>query len=361
METHEGPFEDMLLDHVEVHVADPEAAADWLAGGYGLHPYARTPADAAPLGVRAVAVGGSDIRLVLSRPVAPGHPGHTFLDRHGDGVADIALRVADAEAAYTEAVRRGAIAVCPPRALGDVVTATVLGIGDVAHTFVQRPDGTDARVLPGLVPVAGPAGTGLGLGAIDHFAVCVQPGDLANAVEFYRRVLDFELIFSERVTIGRQAMTTQVVQSRSGAVTLTLIEPDVSQVPGHIDEFLRDHRGAGVQHIAFNSDGIVASVSAMRDRGVDFLATPTTYYTLLPDRLELARYSVKELQQLDILVDSDHHGQLYQIFTRSVHPRSTWFLEIIERLGATSFGSGNIRALYQAVELQRSTDQSNAA
>jgi 4-hydroxymandelate synthase len=357
-----GPFEDMLLDHVEVHVTDLDAAAGWLSGGYGLHPYAQTPPGAAPLGVRSVAVGGNDIRLVLSRPVAAGHPAHTFLDRHGDGVADIALGVADAAAAYTEAVRRGAIAVAPPRTHGDVVTATVLGIGDVAHTFVERATGTDARVLPGLVPVAGPAaGPGAGLGAIDHFAVCVPAGDLANAVEFYRRVLDFDLIFSERVTIGRQAMTTQVVQSRSGAVTLTLIEPDVSQVPGHIDEFLRDHRGAGVQHIAFSADSIVESVGAMRDRGVGFLATPTTYYTLLPERLELARYSVEELQQLDILVDSDHHGQLYQIFTRSVHPRNTWFLEIIERLGATSFGSGNIRALYQAVELQRNADQSNAA
>jgi len=152
-------------------------------------------------------------------------------------------------------------------------------------------------------------------------------------------------------------MDSKVVQSRSGAVTFTLIEPDLSQQPGQIDDFLRNHGGAGVQHIAFAAEDIVKAVGLITSRGVEFLDTPASYYSLLPRRLRLARHTVDELQGLNVLVDEDHDGQLFQIFSRSVHPRNTLFLEVIERLGARTFGSGNIKALYEAVELQRARDE----
>ncbi|HEY9474332.1 MAG TPA: 4-hydroxyphenylpyruvate dioxygenase, partial [Mycobacteriales bacterium] len=270
-----------------------------------------------------------------------------------------ALRVTDAAAAFHEAVGRGARPVRAPRRHGDIVVATIMGVGDVTHTFVQRPDGADERVLPGLVPVAGTSlvGSATGLAEVDHFAVCVEPGQIDSTVEFYEQLLDFDLIFTERIVVDAQAITTKVVQSRSGAVTLTLIEPDPSRVAGHIEEFLKSHGGAGVQHVALTTDNIVDAVDAIGARGVEFLNTPATYYRLLPERLNVARYSVEELEQRNILVDEDHDGQLFQIFTGSVHPRRTFFLELIERLGARSFGTGNIRALYQAVELQRHRDE----
>jgi 4-hydroxymandelate synthase len=143
------------------------------------------------------------------------------------------------------------------------------------------------------------------------------------------------------------------VQSTSGKVTLTLIEPDATRESGQIDEFLKNHGGAGVQHVAFVTDQIVASVGAMAERGVGFLPTPGSYYDLLADRITLDRHSIAGLRELDILVDEDHQGQLFQIFARSTHPRKTFFLEVIERAGARTFGSGNIKALYEAVEVER--------
>jgi 4-hydroxymandelate synthase len=166
------------------------------------------------------------------------------------------------------------------------------------------------------------------------------------------------MIFSEDIVVGAQSMISRVVQSSSGAVTFTLIEPDLSREPGQIDEFLKKHDGSGVQHIAYTSDDIVRSVGSMRSGGVEFLTTPGTYYTLLAERLTARRHTVEDLRDHDILMDEDHDGQLFQIFTRSVHPRRTLFMEVIERAGARTFGSGNIKALYEAVELQRANEGS---
>lgn len=267
-------------------------------------------------------------------------------------MANIALTASDAAGAFTEAVRRGAAAVAEPAERDGLVTASIRGFGDVIHTFVQRPALTDARTLPGFsaVPEEG-ARFDSGLGAIDHFAVCLEAGQLASTVEFYEKVLDFRMIFEERIVVGSQAMDSKVVQSRSGSVTLTLIEPDTSLDPGQIDKFLKNHGGAGVQHIAFTADNIVESVGLLKSVGVSFLSTPDAYYRLLS--VDLAKHSVSRLRELDVLVDEDHDGQLFQIFTASVHPLGTFFMEVIERLGARTFGSGNIKALYEAVERQR--------
>ena len=353
-------FGDMLVDHVEFYVTDLPGKTDWYVGNFGFSVYGTTSWPDAGA-VRSVGLGANDIRLVLTEALDIDHPAATYVARHGDGVADIGLRVADATAAFDEAVRRGATVVAAPSEQDGVVTATIAGFGDVAHTFVSRADGVDERVLPLLRLVADEPAAGGGLGEVDHFAVCVESGEIDATVKAYQRILDFELIFTERIAVGSQAMTTKVVQSRSGAVTLTLIEPDVTRTAGHIDEFLANHGGAGVQHMAFTAGNIVDSVGTIGSRGVEFLSTPATYYNLLRDRVELIRYTVDELKKLNILADEDHHGQLLQIFARSVHPRNTFFLELIERLGARSFGSGNIAALYQAVELQRHAERAGEA
>ncbi|MGW0185624.1 4-hydroxyphenylpyruvate dioxygenase [Streptomyces sp. NPDC003362] len=351
----------MGLDHVKFYVTDLTTATDWLTQGYGLTVYARSDGEAEASGARSVALGRRDVRLVLSEPVSATHPGAEYVEKHGDGVADIALGVPDAAAAFAEAVRRGARPVSAPAAHGDLVTATISGVGDITHTFVQRADGGDDRALPGLSP-AGDGGSAVdsGLREIDHFAIAVEPADMDLTVEFYRTVLDFELIFTERIEVDDQVMITKVVESRSGAVTFTLVAPDQSQATGHLDEFLKSHNGPGVQHMAFATDDIVRSVDTLAARGVDFLPTPSAYYRVLPQRLTPLRHSVDELERLNILIDEDHDGQLFQIFTRSVHPKGTLFLEVIERMGARSFGSGNIKALYQAVEYEQGRGTGNA-
>ncbi|MCC9158932.1 4-hydroxyphenylpyruvate dioxygenase [Streptomyces parvulus] len=345
-------FDELSLDHVEFYVHDTTAAAAQFTDSYGFEVYgASEPAESGDT-IRSVALGRNRIRLVLTTAQGADHPVAAYVAQHGDGVADIALTTSDAAAAFTEAVRRGAVAVAEPAERGGFVTASIRGFGDVIHTFVQRPAGEDARSLPGFSPGPG-TGTRLdsGLNEIDHFAVCLEAGQLSPTVEFYEKTLDFRMIFEERILVGGQAMDSKVIQSRTGSVTLTLIEPDTSLEPGQIDGFLKNHGGAGVQHIAFTADDIVESVGLLKSSGVAFLSTPDAYYRLLA--VNTAKHSVPRLRELDILVDEDHDGQLFQIFTSSVHPRGTFFMEVIERLGARTFGSGNIKALYEAVERQR--------
>jgi len=220
--------------------------------------------------------------------------------------------------------------------------------------------GTRFRLVDGHVtwvsPEEAPDGVPVLLGDRDgvvHFAVVVEPGQIDATVDFYRQALDFDLTLAERIVTGDQAMYIKVVQSKSRAVTLTLIESDPAAEAGHVDDFLKDHGGAGVQHMALSTGDILASVGQIGDNGIELLSTPDAYYTLLAERVQPDRHSVEELRALNILLDEDHDGQLYQIFAKSVHPRNTIFLEIIERAGASTFGSSNIKSLYEAVETQR--------
>lgn len=343
-------FENMTVDYVEFYVDDIQKAIEWLVDGYGFTIRAISPDT--PGNVRSVALGQGGITLVITEPIENDHSAAAYVERHGDGVANIGLRVSDATTAFTEAVAAGARPVAAPSEQDGIVTATIIGFGDVTHTFVQRPEGSAAHDSHGLVPLSG-IGTGTGLLEVDHFAVVVEPGRIDDTVDFYRRTMNMDLTLAEKIEAGEQAMFIKVVQSTSRAFTLTLIEPDVSLVAGHVDDFLKDHGGPGVQHMALSTDDILDSVRQLGDRGVELLSTPDTYYTALARRVRPDRHGIDELRSLDILVDEDHDGQLYQIFAKSVHPRNTIFLEIIERAGARTFGSSNIKNLYQAVEAQR--------
>lgn len=346
-------FRDLTLDHVKFYVEDVSGAATALSESYGFGTYAASGfPDGRVSDTYSVALGTDRIRLVLCSAQTDDHPGRAYVEAHGDGVCDIAIRADDVAVTFAEAVSRGARPIADPVARDGMVTATIGGFGDVVHTLVQRPADVDPRVLPGFGMLDRSGPPGVGLHEMDHFAVCVEAGRLDETVAYYERTLGFSMIFSERITVGAQAMNSKVVQSAGGTVTLTIIEPDLSRDPGQIDDFLKNHGGAGVQHIAFTSEDIVASIDGLRDRGIELLTTPASYYELLAGRLELSKHSVGDLQRLNILVDEDHDGQLFQIFARSTHPRRTFFFEVIERCGARTFGSGNIKALYEAVELE---------
>jgi len=179
---------------------------------------------------------------------------------------------------------------------------------------------------------------------------------LAPTAKYYEDVFGFAQIFEEYIEVGGQGMDSKVVQSPSQHVTFTLIEPDPDRRPGQIDDFLTWHAGAGVQHVAFGTDDIVTAVSTLADHGVRFLGTPSSYYDTLEDRVGHVDAPIEELRRLGVLVDRDHWGQLLQIFTESMHIRRTLFLEIIERRGALTFGSGNIKALYAAKQRELAGD-----
>lgn len=349
------PISHYTIDYVELYVEDLEEAARGWQHAYGFS----VAGESISADHHGLALRHGGITLVLTTPLSDRHPASAYLPAHGDGVADIALRTRDAGAAFASAVAGGARALREPeRHSGDGPRATALigGFGDVVHTLVEREPGAPGGIPAGYTPVAGqqPSWSGeVGLLEIDHFAVCLPAGDLDTTVRFYRDALGFSKIFEERIVVGTQAMESKVVQSPTGAVTLTLIEPDTKAEPGQIDDFLKNHDGAGIQHIAFSSDDAVRSVRALRERGVRFLKTPGVYYDLLTDRIEPKTHAIDTLREAQLLADEDHGGQLFQIFTSSTHPKRTLFFEIIERQGAGTFGSANIKALYEAVELEK--------
>ncbi|GGQ87551.1 4-hydroxyphenylpyruvate dioxygenase [Couchioplanes azureus] len=337
------------VNHIELYAPDAAAQAAELTDHYGFTPRGTQESP----DHRSIVLDQGEIVVVVTEGRTAGHPATGYVERHGAGVGDIALRTGDAAAAYAHAVAAGARPVAPPRSQDGWVTARIGAFGDVLHTYVQPPAREDGRRLPGFGPWGSHAGAAGHLSAVDHFAVCLEAGRLAPTVRFYES-LGFAAIFEERIAVGEQAMNSTAVQSASGGVTFTLIEPDPAATPGQIDEFLAHHQGPGVQHVAFATGDIVAAVGALGARGVSFLDPPAAYYQLLTSRLEPLAHTLPELRERGILADEDHDGQLYQIFTSSTHPRRTLFFEVIERLRAQTFGSGNVKALYEAVELERS-------
>ncbi len=286
------------------------------------------------------------IRLRLTSGLHGGHRASRYVAQHGDGVAVIAFRTNDVVAAFCAAVEAGARAIQTPQVYRSggrsVIVAEVSGFGDVSHRLIEG-TGTEDDSRPGDL-----------LHTIDHAAICVPAGELDPTVHFYEKAFGFTQIFQEYIEVGEQGMHSKVVQSSSRGVTFTLIQPDLARRRGQIDDFLSWHEGPGVQHVAFSTTDIVAAVRACMDRGVEFAATPYSYYDALAGRLGPVDVPLEALRPLGILVDRDHWGQMYQIFAKSDHIRRTYFVELIERHGARTFGTSNIPALYAAKERELS-------
>ncbi|MFD4606939.1 4-hydroxyphenylpyruvate dioxygenase [Streptomyces sp. NPDC058440] len=346
------------VDHVELYVGDAQQSAFYLCTAFGFRVRGQAGPETGRADSRSLLLRQGGIDIVLTSALTPDHPAAQYVSRHGDGVAGIAFEVTDAAKAFETAVERGATAVEEPvvhsRSGTEVVTATVLGFGDVAHRFVQRTGDRD-DFLPGTMDIfaADPDESARLLHTVDHAAICLPAGELGPTVAFYEKVFGFSQIFEEFIEVGEQAMDSKVVQSPSGKVTFTLIEPVTGRQPGQIDTFLARHGGAGVQHLALLTDDIVTTVPAMEERGVTFLETPGAYYDELSQRLDEPDLRMEDLRRTNVLVDQDHWGQVFQIFTQSMHVRKTFFWEVIDRHGARTFGSGNIKALYEAVAREK--------
>ncbi|MFJ1754129.1 VOC family protein [Kitasatospora sp. NPDC088134] len=328
------------IAYTELYVEDAHKYAAQLRDDWGFTLTA--PTAVAPGTAQVLAHQGS-IRVLVTSAVETEHQVAEWVRRHGDGVAVIALRHTDKVAAAAAAERAlNAGGGCLDGA------GTVSGFGDLALRFTDAVDLLPAGELPG-------AGA---LSLLDHVAIVVPGGQLERSVEWAVRGLGFREIFREYVEVGDQAMDSRVVQSPCGAVTFTLLEPDTSRAAGQIDGFLAAHGGAGVQHLAWATASITDSVRELAARGVAFLSTPGAYYEALEGRLGPTAIPVSELRETHVLVDRDHGGELFQIFARSTHPRRTFFLELVERRGAGTFGTANIKALYEAVERERATADS---
>jgi 4-hydroxymandelate synthase len=346
------------IDHLEFYVGNIADAVSRLCMSFGF----RVHGQGADLeGCQSVLLRQNEISIVCTSALTAHHPAADYVRRHGDGVGVIGLLVDDAKEAYGEAVRGGATPVAPPVTMerdgSCTVFASVSAFGDVMHRFVSRRAPGDL-FAPGMIDESvPPPALGALLQRIDHLAVCLPAGELTQAMRRYQTELGFQDIFEEHILVGAQAMNSQVVRSPSGNVTLTLLEPDTRRDPGQIDEFVNSHGGAGVQHVAFLTHDITAAVRKISDSGVRFLQTPKSYYDALPSRLGPVGELLDTLRDLNILADRDNWGLMLQVFTETQHPLRTFFYELIDRRGARTFGSRNIRALYEAVERQCLADQ----
>ena len=279
---------------------------------------------------------------------------------HGDGVRDIALWVDDARDAFAKAVERGAEPVREPAVLrddhGEIVIASFKIYGDTIHSLVERKNYT-GLFMPGYVSVSPHyAPSGVGLQYVDHCVGNVQLGKMNHWVEFYSHVMGFRnlLTFDDKtISTEYSSLMSKVMANGNDRIKFPINEPAQGKRKSQIDEYLDAYQGPGVQHMALASDDIIKTVTTLRDRGVEFLTIPTTYYDELQGRLGKIDEDVKSLARLGILVDRDPDGYLLQIFTKPVQDRPTVFFEIIQRKGAKSFGAGNFKALFEAIEREQ--------
>jgi 4-hydroxyphenylpyruvate dioxygenase len=346
-------------DHVELWVGNAKQAAYYFehAFGFARHAYAGPET-----GVRdraSYALRQGEINLVVTSALTDDHEVGRFATRHGDGVRDIALRVPNAEQAYAVAVEHGARGVREPEWLEDeygrVQVASIATYGEVVHTFVARADYAGPH-LPGYAAVESEGGEPVGFTLLDHCVGNVELGKMDEWVGFYERVLGFENIVhydDDQIHTEYSALMSKVMADGEGKIKFPINEPAEGRRKSQIAEYLEYNVGPGVQHVAIQTDDVVRTVEAMQERGVAFLATPESYYEDAFDRVGEIEESWVDLRRLRILVDRDEDGYLLQIFTKPTQDRPTLFFEVIQRHGARTFGEGNFKALFEAIEREQ--------
>jgi 4-hydroxyphenylpyruvate dioxygenase len=348
-------------DHVELWVGNAKQAAYFYEHAMG---FTRTAYAGPETGVRdraSYVLEQGDVRFVVTSALREEHEITKHHARHGDGVRDIALTVPDATQAYREAVSRGARSVMEPRSdedeFGKIERAAIATYGDTIHTFINRGDYA-GPFLPGYVSISenGHADPGVGLLNIDHIVGNVELGRMDHWVEFYERVFGMTNILhfgDEQIQTEYSALMSKVMSDGQGKIKFPINEPAEGKRKSQIEEYVEFYGGAGAQHIALASSDIVGTVQALKERGFAFLDTPDSYYEEAPGRVGEIAEDYAVLQEHKILVDRDEDGYLLQIFTKTAQDRPTVFFEVIERHGATTFGEGNFKALFEAIEREQ--------
>lgn len=347
-------------DYVELYVGNAKQSALYYqyAFGYELIAYAGPETG---IKDRASYVLKQDkIRLVLTTPLHENHPIADHIKKHGDGVKVLALWVDDAKKSWRETTSRGAVSYQEPITLEDefgvVVTSSIRTYGETIHTFVERKN-YKGVFLPGYIPRKSEyKSVPIGLKYIDHCVGNVGWGEMNKWVDFYENVMGFKLLITfddKDISTEYTALMSKVVSNGNGYIKFPINEPAEGKKKSQIEEYIDFYNGAGVQHMAIATDNIIHTVTELRKRGVEFLEVPKTYYDDLLDRVGKIDEDLKPLKDLNILVDRDEEGYLLQIFTKPVQDRPTLFFEIIQRKGAKSFGKGNFKALFEAIEREQ--------
>jgi 4-hydroxyphenylpyruvate dioxygenase len=359
-EQHTDTFPINGTDYIEFYVGNAKQAAHFYGSAFGFQILAYRGPETGTRESASYLLQQDKVRLLLTTPLRPDGEIADHVHRHGDGVKDIALWVDDARAAFSLAVERGAKPAREPKVAkddnGELITAAIHTYGDTIHSLVERKN-YRGLFMPGFeakqsiykpVPV--------GLKYVDHCVGNVELGAMNKWVKFYADVLGFTQIISfddKAISTEYSALMSKVMANGNGRIKFPINEPAEGKKKSQIDEYLEFYGGPGVQHIAVATDDIIATVSALRDRGVEFLRVPGTYYDTVLERVGHIDEDLSSLRDLGILVDRDDEGYLLQIFTKPVEDRPTVFYEIIERKGAKSFGAGNFKALFEAIEREQ--------
>lgn len=347
-------------DHLEFYVGNAKQSAMYYMSAFGYELVAYRGPETGYRETVSYVLQQGKIRLVLTAALNQSHPVAEHVNLHGDGVKVLALWVDDAKNAFELAVERGAEVAFEPREESDehgkVVLAGIKTYGETVHTLVERKDYNGA-FLPGYeAKQSERAVTSVGLQYVDHCVGNVELGGMDKWVKFYEDVLGFQLLITfddKDISTKYTALMSKVVSNGNGYIKFPINEPAKGLKKSQIEEYLDFYQGAGVQHIAVATNDILHTVGNLRANGVDFLRVPDTYYDTLLERVGGIEEDIEALKALNILVDRDEEGYLLQIFTKPVQDRPTVFFEIIQRKGAKSFGKGNFKALFEAIEREQ--------
>jgi len=348
-------------DYIELYVSNSKQAAHFYKSAFGFQSLAYAGLETGLKDRESYVVVQDKIRLVLTSPLKSNTIIGEHIDKHGDGIKVVALWVDDANYAYNEAIRRGAASYFEPITEedenGKVIRSGIHTYGETVHIFVERKD-YKGIFLPGykkwVTPDFNPSSVGLKY--VDHMVGNVSLGKMDYWVEFYEKVMGFVniLTFDDKdISTDYTALMSKVVSNGNGRIKFPINEPAIGKKRSQVDEYLDFYEGAGVQHIAVATDDIIETVRQLRSRGIEFLRVPNTYYDAVQARVGKIDEDIAPLQELGILVDRDDEGYLLQIFTKPIEPRPTMFFEIIQRKGAQSFGKGNFKALFEAIEREQ--------
>ncbi len=349
-------------DHVEFYVGNARQAAYFYRAAFGMSLVAYAGPETGVRDRASYVLQQNQVRFVLTTALRDGDPIAEHVRVHGDGVHAVALWVDDARKAWEETTKRGATSFAEPRVLEDAqgraVLSSIRTYGDTIHTFVERGEYRGA-FLPGFRAMeSDPVARPVGLLHIDHMVGNVGWNEMNRWVNFYAEVMGFGLYqhFDDSdISTEYSALMSKVMANGNGYVKFPINEPAEGKRKSQIEEYLEFYGGPGIQHIALATDDIVATVTQMQRQGIEFLRVPHSYYAELQGRVGRIDEPVEELEKLGILVDRDNEGYMLQIFTRPVEDRPTVFYEIIQRKGSRSFGKGNFKALFEAIEREQQT------
>jgi len=352
-------------DYVEFYVGNAKQSAHFYKTAFGFQSYAYKGLETGSRDAVSYVLIQDKIKLVLTTPLNSKSPINNHIVKHGDGVKVIALWVEDAKKAYEETTKRGAKSYMEPiiekDEHGEVVRAGIYTYGETVHMFVERKK-YKGTFLPGFIKWQSDYNPSpVGLKYIDHMVGNVGWGQMNTWVKWYEDVMGFENFLSfddKQIHTEYSALMSKVMSNGNGRIKFPINEPAKGKKRSQIEEYLDFYEDSGVQHIAVATDDIIATVSQLKERGVEFLPPPPqAYYDDIPRRLgehkNMMKEDMNELQRLSIMVDADEEGYLLQIFTKPVEDRPTLFFEIIQRMGAKGFGAGNFKALFESIEREQ--------